>query len=156
MLEVLSSLSRHTVASIDELRPGLTPRGWRGAGTQGAARGGRRIHLHAGAAGAGSAGNHTLSLEVVRQLADASPLRAALACVLTLQRRAAAAAAGGGVTMEARETAALADAAAERCAPFPALAHWSRTRAHVPPRYGDGKVTNRETKVWHGATENGP
>jgi hypothetical protein len=27
--------------------------------------------------------------------------------------------------------------------------------AKLPP-YGDGKVANREIRVWHGATENGP
>jgi 23S rRNA-/tRNA-specific pseudouridylate synthase len=27
--------------------------------------------------------------------------------------------------------------------------------SHAPLRYSDEKVANRDTKVWHGATENG-
>ena len=29
-------------------------------------------------------------------------------------------------------------------------------RPHAPVRYGDEKVANRDIRVWHGATENGP
>jgi hypothetical protein len=29
-------------------------------------------------------------------------------------------------------------------------------KLEVSPPYGDEKVANRDTKVWHGATENGP
>jgi hypothetical protein len=39
---------------------------------------------------------------------------------------------------------------------FRQLDHEQRATSERPPRYGDEKVANRDTKVWHGATENGP
>jgi hypothetical protein len=91
----------------------------------------RPSELQAGGGGGGGGGQAPLSLEVVRQLADASPLRAALACALTLQRRCVAA--GDGGEDEARETAEMSESALERCAAYPTLAQWTRTHATCLP-----------------------
>jgi hypothetical protein len=49
---------------------------------------------------------------------------------------------------------------ASTSAPAAALKHTSKQRdtaeAERRLRYGDEKVANRDTKVWHGATDSGP